>query len=256
MKVLRQLMFVSLLVAMMGCVEQAETSSKQRLKALEKLPNWSGQWEQFAMAPNGRDLLNGEGFDAIFVGNNPPYKPEWRATIREASHANILCEWGFPTIMTGSPFSFEVLVTPEETALVFSYREVRHIYTDGNSLPSPNERWPNPWGTSVGHWEGQTLVVETVATSSPLLFGSVQEKYWFGTFSDQARFFERIRMVDKDTLENQITVEDPVALTEPWRLTRHYHRIPNFTRLVVEDCRGNDRTQNVGGTITIAPPKQ
>ena len=47
--------------------------------------------------------------------------------------------------------------------MIVAGREIRHIYTDGRPHPSADEIWPTPWGDSIGHWEGETLVVDTIA---------------------------------------------------------------------------------------------
>lgn len=72
---------------------------------------------------------------------------------------------GFPTIMYVplADFMFELLLTPEQTVLVSTDGTVRHIYTDGRSHPKPEDLWPTPVGDSIGHWEGTTLVVDTLA---------------------------------------------------------------------------------------------
>ena len=70
-----------------------------------------------------------------------------------------------------SPLMFEILTTPEETAMIFSSREIRHVYTDGRPHTPNEDLWPTPWGDSIGHWEGQTLVIDTIEVSSPASLG-------------------------------------------------------------------------------------
>ncbi len=57
---------------------------------------------------------------------------------------------------------FQVAVTPEETLFLFEYGEVRHIYTDGRSHPGKDDLWPTPMGDSIGRWQGETLVIDTL----------------------------------------------------------------------------------------------
>ena len=65
-----------------------------------------------------------------------------------------------PGIM-GQPYPMEFLLTPGKVTIVIeAYTQVRHIYTDGRSLP--DEPDPKFFGTSIGRWEGDTLVAETV----------------------------------------------------------------------------------------------
>lgn len=231
----------------------AELNSKQRLRAFARLPDWSGLWEQFNLGPSGAPTpADAKVIDAI-MNEHPPYNAQWEAKFHAAKKARLnspevpLCTLGFPTLMMNSPLMFQAIVTPEETTLIFSQRETRHIYTDGRTHTPKEDSFETPWGDSVGHWEGQTLVVETVATSS---FNIPDDR-----LSEDAKYIERIHMVDKNTLENQITVDDPVALTTPWRMTRQYHRVPNMNRIVEEDCQGNERNPVVNGVFTLTLPK-
>ncbi len=249
---------IALAALSVATATQAELNSAQRVRAFAKLPDWSGLWEQYDIGPSGlpppptaADL------------EQPPYNAAWAAKYRASVEAQaaqpppLQCLTGFPTLMVGSPLMFQAIVTPEETTLIFSQRETRHIYTDDSPHPDKDSLWPMPWGDSIGHWQGQVLVADTVATSSPL-FRIVPIKGGFtggwAVFSDQAHYAERIRMADKDTLEDQITIEDPVALTHPWSLTRRFHRVPRMTRIIDGDCRGNDRNPVVDGKFVIAPP--
>ena len=94
---------------------------------------------------------------------------------------------------------------------------LRHIYMDGRKLPPQGE--PQPWwyGYSVGHWEGDTLVVETNN-----LRGAEDSPYdgWLDVngspYSQQAKFTERIRRPTFGHLIIDTTLEDPKAYTKPW----------------------------------------
>jgi hypothetical protein len=94
---------------------------------------------------------------------------------------------------------------------------LRHIYLDGRKLPPQGE--PQPWwyGYSVGHYEGDTLVVETNN-----LRGAEESPYdgWLDVngspYSGQAKFTERYRRPTFDHLQIDITLEDPKAYTKPW----------------------------------------
>ena len=81
-----------------------------------------------------------------------------------------------------------------------------HVTEKTRSLPSK--------GTSVGRWEGETLVVETIGFKDDLWL-DIQGH----PLTDQARTIERIRRVNYGTLEVEITVDDPKAYTKPWTVT-------------------------------------
>src|ERR1700728_189111 len=248
------------------------------------MPDWSGQWENVGATPDASGGFN-QSLDEVLTKMQwgPPNKPEVQARVDNivASERKRLeaisrgedpggvdakaCTFGFPLIMLDSPLMFEVLPTPKETSLIFSSREIRHVYTDGRQHTPKDELWATPWGDSIGHWEGQTLVIDTIAVKSPfassesegvavLAFGDVEGEQTITILSSQAHFMERIRMLDQGHLEDQMTVVDPNNLTAPWHVSRAYQRVANIHRMVYEDCEGEERNPVVNGRFTLAPP--
>jgi hypothetical protein len=226
-------------------------SSADRAKAFAKLPDWRGFWiaksrDNLGVSGQAPGLKN----DSALMRNPPPYTTEWAAQVAErrknASTATKECGFPFPFVME-NPWVFQFLLTPEETAMIWGGREVRHVYTDGRSHPKTEDLWATPWGDSVGHWEGDTLVVDTIA---------VQSTRFPPSLSEQAHFTERLRMTGPDTFEDQLTIEDPVALTEPWKITIPYERVKELDRMVHGLCDENDRNPVVDGKIVVAPAEQ
>lgn len=191
---------------------------------------------------------------------HPPYNAEWEARYQAAAKDKAkleaigktmkVCSFAFPGAME-SPAMFEIVVTPEQTLFLFMTPEVRHIYTDGRSHPAADDVWPTAMGDSIGHWEGTTLVVETIArrADKPLRSSSPMT-----LLSDQARFTERFRRVSETVLEDEMTVEDPVALAKPWVMTLKFRKVTDLDRMPPHDCSENDRNPVVDGKLTITPP--
>jgi hypothetical protein len=90
-------------------------------------------------------------------------------------------------------------------------------------------------GHSTGRWEGDTLVVDTVA---------INERTWLDSLglehSSELRLTERFRPTVPDTLEYAVTYEDPVFFEEPWTLTLELNRLTD-TRLIEYVCSENER---------------
>ena len=249
--------------------------------AAAQLPDWSGQWENVGATPSPDGGFY-EPLEQVLKSMQwaPPNRPEAQARVDRvvaeqrkaiaAMHAGVdpggavtACTFGYPTLMIESPLMFEILPTPKETALIFSSREIRHVYTDGRAHPGKDDLWPTPWGDSIGHWEGQTLVIDTIAVKSAfpgregsavIAFGGIEEVQMIAFLSPDAHFIERIRMLDQDRLENQITIIDPTNLTAPWHLTRTYRRVAQIHRMVYEDCEGEERNPIVDGKFTLTAP--
>jgi len=248
-----------------------------------KLPDWSGQWENVGATPSPDGGFY-EPLEQVLkeLEWSPPSKPEVQAAVDKIAAAQkkamdamrkgidpggavTACSFGYPALMIESPLMFEILPTPTETALIFSSREIRHVYTDGRDHPGKDDLWPTPWGDSVGRWEGDTLVIDTVAVKSAFpgregisvnAFGGIEEMQTVALLSPDARFGERIRMLDKDHLEDRITIVDPKNLTKPWNLRRTYQRVTHIHRMVYEDCEGEERNPIVDGKFTLTPAPQ
>jgi hypothetical protein len=125
---------------------------------------------------------------------------------------------------------------------------LRHIYMDGRKLPPQGD--PQPWwyGYSIGHWDGDTLIVETNnlrgAEDSP-------NDGWVDVngspYSEQAKFTEKIRRPTYDHLQIDLTLEDPKAYTKPWTV-RIDQRLVVDQDLIEFECNENQQfRQHVKG---------
>jgi len=260
----------AVVVLIAGCFfpARAQQNSKERVAAFAKLPDWSGIWELDAfVGQSDGQQFSAEGqrrlkyyatalkpaftpeyqakFDAILnkvkaeVAADPNHPPE--------THPPLCGDPPFPATLT--PGMFEWLVTPEETTFVSTVGAVRHIYTDGRSHPSKDELWPTLMGDSVGHWEGETLVINTISTKPRLYTGQLSG--FFFPMSDQLHFIERVRMVDHNHMQIDYTVEDPLALTKPMHAVIVHTRVTDFNRMIEEtDCEENERDPVVDGRFT------
>ncbi|MES2698731.1 MAG: hypothetical protein V4647_03880 [Pseudomonadota bacterium] len=232
-----------------------------RTQAFAALPYWPGYWvseDQAGTTITGLApaVTASDGGAANFGnimslrGDSAPWNDEGqrrRAEMRAIAGGRKATGWGYPMMMN-SATPLRYLITPEETIIINFYNEARYIYTDGRAMPPMEDMWPTTYGTSIGHWEGDTLVVETVMVENPSAFfhGSPP-------FSEEARYVERIHL-DGDRLINQVTVTDPVTLTGPWTTTVAHVRDPGFDRQIILPW-DNDRTGNEDGlnTIELAP---
>jgi hypothetical protein len=120
----------------------------------------------------------------------------------------------------------------------------RQIFLDRPHDPDPN---PSYLGDSVGHWEGDTLVVETVNLRDNMMIDRSGAQ-----LSSKARIVERIRRLDENTMQADFVIEDPVALTAPWRVQRKWRRVPG-ARIFDYACAENQRNpiDEQGRTRTV-----
>lgn len=240
------------IAALAGCAlmsaAHADLNSPSRLDSLSQLPDWNGIWQvegssatlepQPAASPasasgsapaatSSAAPADGAAADAA-PRDHAPYTAEWEAKYTQARAAlgterdtyQRYCAAGVPRLV-GSPYRFMVVVTPEETLIQYATREIRHVWTDGRAHPASDELWPMHWGDSIGHWEHQTLVIDTISIKGDLWLDPTG-----ATLSDQAHITERLSMPDKNHLRDDISIIDPQALTQPWIFTRTYRRAP------------------------------
>jgi len=120
-------------------------------------------------------------------------------------------------ILPATPVYF--LQTPKEVVFVWTQdHQVRHIYLNQNHSAHLTPSW---FGESVGHYEGDTLVVDTVGISTRTFVDN-----YFTPHTDQLHVLERFHMVEGGkTLQVDIHVEDPGAFTMPWNAMQRYRRV-------------------------------
>jgi hypothetical protein len=190
----------------------------------------------------------GETQNTRLQQSEPPLKPEYRAVwqarqaaVREAdargeplaTSATLCLPQGMPSMMGGGgPFPMEILVSEGQITIIQeAYNQVRRIYLDRPQL-SLDEIEPGFYGRSVGRWEGDTLVVDTIGIKKSVEFRNVPH-------SLDMRITERLRLDGPDTLVDEITLEDPEVMTEPWNTTFTFSRLPDYEIMeyICEDNR-------------------
>ena len=155
---------------------------------------------------------------------------------------------GMPHLLV-VPYPFELVQTPGRVTFLYEYDSVVRRVPLG---PAPKEIKDAPTynGLSTGHWEGQTLVVETVN-----IRGDTQVDFSGVPHSDALRITERIRRKDPVTLEDTITLTDPKAYSEPFTVTREYRLRPKW-KISEYVCQENNRNKtDAEGRTGFGVPK-
>ena len=172
----------------------------------------------------------------------PLYLKEWQdrlQTIREAdakgqplaNNAVACLPDGMPGMMT-AVFPLEILQSRGQiTVIEEAYTQVRRILMD-RPQKSLDDIEASFFGHSVGRWQGDTLIVDTIGVKESVRYQNVPH-------SREMRITERMRLVAPDTLWNEITISDPTVLEKPWTFTFAYQRMKDYTLLeyICEDNR-------------------
>ncbi|MEY4511474.1 MAG: hypothetical protein RLZZ450_3596 [Pseudomonadota bacterium] len=136
----------------------------------------------------------------------------------------------------------------------FDGNRTRRIYTDGRGHPEDPDLTFN--GHSIGHWEGDVLVVDTVAIH-PQTFLPLGQAVALPNNGDM-HIVEHIRPLGPDTLIFELEVTAPKMLTKPWLVTRTFTRLPDRKAEITEaSCRQGDfaaSTDKNGNAIFVPIP--
>ncbi|MBK7116860.1 MAG: hypothetical protein IPH71_12715 [Proteobacteria bacterium] len=213
-------------------VQGAQPSRAAQWTQLASLPDWTGIWEV--------DWANKRGIRTPRpqMKLTPDYQKKldaFRAAQKQGenvqSEAANCVPPGLPGIMT-QPYPIEFLYQPGKVVmLIEAYMQFRTVHTDGRKHPEDPDL--TYMGHSIGHWEGDTLVIDSVGfTTSTQIASGVPH-------SDQLRVVERIRRVSPDWMEIQTTLTDPVVLAEPYTITTSYRHLGDDLREYI--CLENNR---------------
>ena len=154
------------------------------------------------------------------------------------------------------PDVYEFAVRPEQTWIIGENGpNIIRVYTDGRKHPEADDLWPTYSGDSVGHWEGDTLVFDTVSPKGWLVDKDVIVDRTGLVLSEQLHTVTRIRKIDDMTLELQMTLDDAKALKAPWTITKRYRKAPAGSRAYDYGCAENNRNPIApsGKTLTLGP---
>jgi hypothetical protein len=191
-------------------------------RAASASPDFSGVW---FIDEYHRNMLPNE---------DPPFQPWAEALFKERNLENLRRDPdsgpdptercippGIPRTMF-QPFPWEIVQARDRVIMIFEYQSlIRQIFTDGRGHPKDLE--PTYMGNSIGKFEGDTLVIDTIGFN---------DKTWLDPMglphSDALHVVERLRRVDHDTLVDEYTIDDPKAYTKPWTTQRTFILKPDW----------------------------
>jgi hypothetical protein len=232
-KICRQGWPVASFVAAGLCAWVFAVATMHAQQRSDTVPDITGSWER------ARDA-------SIPAQPQPPLKPqyqkEWQALVqaaREATakgtpladRATFCLPEGMPAMM-GATFPIEVLQSKGQVTIIAeAFTQIRRILLD-RPQKAIDDVEPGFYGHSVGHWEGDTLVVDTVGVREDVRYQNVPH-------SKDMHIKERISFGPNGILRDEITIEDPAVLEKPWSFTIGYRRMPDYHLLeyICEDNR-------------------
>jgi hypothetical protein len=197
--------------------------------AQQKHPDLNGVWQ----GPYTPDLSRtlGPGQTIPFS----PYGAERYKKVDPANNPDGFCLPVGPARGFQSPAPFQVVQTDNTIAILFENQRIyRIVYTDGTKHPDDIADYPEWMGHSVGHWEGDKLVVDTVG---------INERTWLDTqgheHSDKLHLTETFEKTGADNIHYTVTFDDPVFFSKPWTSAREFKR--QNTRIMSYSCEENEK---------------
>lgn len=197
------------------------------------LPDWSGWWG--LSTPVSEELSNAP----------PPMRPADAARLRQMRAEDLdpdplrYCRPPqFVGYSGGFVDSVEFLFTPGRVTLTNEAGLIRRIYTDGRALPRDVDATNS--GTSIGHWEGQTLVVETIGINPLASYPSTSQGDI--AIGKNVKVSERISLTGPNTLQFDVTLVAPDIFTAPDQRKRVYSRQRKTAPSEITFCTEFDRS--------------
>jgi hypothetical protein len=212
-------------------------SPKGHYAALDRLPDWGGVW----VLTRGRPAPGAAAAEAPRLkGAYLERYQNWQKEVRENNgvarkEVSNCMPPGMPNMMGTGQYPIEFLFSPGRvTTHHEAWMQWRSIYTDGRGHPEDLE--PGIFGHSIGRWEGDTLVVETIGIKT------ITELATGMKHSDKLKVTERIHLAkdDPNQLVVEMTMEDPEALEVPYRRQLTFKRERDWS-LMEFICAENDR---------------
>jgi hypothetical protein len=171
----------------------------------------------------------------VVEGNELPYLPAAAAKKKEnfenrlSADPEVRCYMPGVPRATYMPYPFQIVQTPKYVLMAYEYAGANRTVFMDKVPPPPADSW---MGHSVGHWEGDTLVVDVTAQN---------EETWFdraGNFhSDALHVVERYTPLGPNALTYEATIEDPKVFSRPWKITMPlYRRLEKNAQLLEFKC--------------------
>jgi hypothetical protein len=192
-------------------------------------------------APSAGNLTPpGRGIIIDPPDGQPPFQP-WARAERDARNTPMrgyddptahCFPAGVPRAMY-VPTPLHIVQTGDAVATLHERMQWRLISLNRTRhLPDTTRLWQ---GDSIGHWDGDTLVVDTKNYSEANWMHAEGEVSFH---SDALHIVERYRRINKDTMEVEATIEDPKVLTKSWAVPKQTLRLANFDQIMALDCTG------------------
>src|SRR5580704_1974381 len=224
------LALVPALITLSTIAASGQTAAPRSSTRVNGKPNMTGLWQALGTADwdiQAHASQAGPFFQlgaigaeppgqGIVEGNEIPYLPEALET-KKSNYANrykldpvIKCYMPGVPRATYVPFPFQIIQSQKDILIAYEFASTNRLINMGKPEEAVTDTW---MGTSNGHWDGNTLVVDVTGFNGMAWFDRA------GNFaSDSLHVVERYSLLDPNTMNYEATIEDPMTFSRPWKI--------------------------------------
>ena len=197
-------------------------------------PDFGGVWQTPRMADVTKDEACCKGVKDL------PYtawgKQQWESydATSNGDYAGACLPFGLLRSV-GGPHPVQIIQDDKYIAMMYEQNTWFHV-TPIDGRPHPKEMDPTWFGNSVGRWEGDTLIIDTVAFNGRTRIDTIGHPH-----SDQLHTVERFQRTDRDHIDYVITIDDPKTYTKPWDSVRRWTLHPEW-EIMEYSCEENNKS--------------
>ncbi|HWG31679.1 MAG TPA: hypothetical protein VN676_14075 [Steroidobacteraceae bacterium] len=204
-----------------------------------------------AVLPDAKPAVVGGGQRTFDLPYTAWGLKHWKAydPVHDGDYAGSCLPFGMSRNIN-SPHGLQIVQNDDAVALLFEQNTWFHwIPTNGMKWPAD---LPPSWnGVSTGHWEGDTLVIETSGFNGYTRLDTAGHPH-----SKQLELINTFKRIDAHTIEHTVTVHDPKAYTQDWMNVRTWHLRPATDVIMEYSCEENNLDNMMSGAIKVWHPPQ
>ncbi|HTA41875.1 MAG TPA: hypothetical protein VK789_05475 [Bryobacteraceae bacterium] len=238
----RTIVLTAAFLGLIGAAAAQTAPAKADSPAIPRMPdghpNLNGIWDHPYVPDVSKDGSNQKGAGPL------PFT-EWGAEnfknydVSKFDYTGHCLPFGLMRSQNVGGYPIQIMQYGDYMAYLFEQSTWFHVIAMNRDHPKHLE--PTWFGDSVGKWDGDTLVVDTIGMNGKTRIDTIGHPD-----SDQMHIIERISFIDRDHLNYEVTVEDPKTYTKPWKNTRTYWRMKPGEELIEYSCEENNRDLTLG----------
>jgi hypothetical protein len=216
----------------------AQSATKAKAAGIPRMadgkPDFQGVWQHPYVPDMSKDRLP----DQKGAGELP--FSEWGANnfknydVSKFDYTGHCLPFGLLRSQNVGGYPIQIMQSPKYLAFLFEQSSWFNIvYLDGRGHPKDlDDTW---FGHSVGTWDGDTLVVDTIGFNGKTRLDTIGHPH-----SDKLHVIQRLKLADYEHMDYEVTIDDPVAYTRPWKNNRIYTRMKPGEEIIEYSCEENN----------------